>query len=103
VHGAAQGSSARRKADERTRDEYRDRLYEIADKAISGIERILENPEDDKVLLAASKDVLDRVGLGAVQKNLNLNADVDAGVNVDDEIEGLVVRVVEKRKEERSA
>lgn len=61
-------------------------------KAMSRIEQIIDNPEDDKIGLAAAKDLLDRAGHGAVNKNLNINAEVNAGMDIDEQIEQMLVR-----------
>lgn len=88
VHGAAEGTPARAKASERILAEYEEWLEDATRKAMVGVSDILENPEDQKVLLSAAKDVLDRAGHGAVKKSMSINVDMD----VDAEIEGLLAR-----------
>jgi hypothetical protein len=45
-----------------------DRLAELIDPAIRRLEHLIDDADTDSVRLAAVKDVLDRVGLGARQK-----------------------------------
>lgn len=88
IHGAAIGTPARIKADERISAQYEEWLEEVTLRSMDGISDILENPEDQKVLLSAAKDVLDRAGHSAVKKTLNMNAQVD----IDAEIEELMAK-----------
>lgn len=87
VHGAAEGTPARAKAGERLVAEYEEWIEEAARGAMANITRILEDPEDDKVALAASRDVLDRSGFGAVRKSMNVNIDADGGLDIDAQID----------------
>lgn len=50
------------------RDAAKRRLLEMADPALAALSKIVTSSESDAVKLQAAKDILDRCGLGAVQK-----------------------------------
>jgi len=64
-----------------------DRLVKIVPNALGVIEQLLDAP-DDKVRLAAAKDILDRAGLTA-----RVKVEGEFTVTMDDEIERLLTRL----------
>ena len=50
-------------------------LEEIAPQALDTLEKTMHTADDDKLRVSCAKDLLDRAGYGAVQKNVNVNID----------------------------
>lgn len=51
------------------RDAAHARLMEMADSALFALAQIVESSDSDQTKLQAAKDILDRVGLGAIHKS----------------------------------
>lgn len=80
----------RAKADRVVGEQVLEQLKQMVPKALARIEQIIDDPTDDKVALAAARDILDRAGHSAVHK-------VEAGTpgsfdGVDQRIEDLLSR-----------
>lgn len=74
-------------------------LEDFVDDAIRTVRDIMKDETaDDKIRLAAARDILDRCGFKPVQRNVNVNVDVDF-TNVDDEIETMLAKRAELRQQ----
>lgn len=69
IHGVTRGSLAREQADANLALDVQARIAAMVPKAMARVEQIIDQPLDDKVALAAAKDILDRAGHGAVHKH----------------------------------
>lgn len=68
-------------------------LREVAPVCLEQVERLMYNAKSEKVRLSAAQDLLDRAGYGAVNKNLNVNANANVphGTMTDDELKRLIL------------
>lgn len=64
------------------------RLASIVPRALDVVHELLENSPDDRVRLAAAKDILDRAGMSP-----RIKVDGEFTITVDDEIERLIERL----------
>lgn len=76
--------------------DFAQRLQALVPEALGKVAQIMRDGDDDRVELAAAKDILDRAGYGAVQRSLNVTVNI-SGVDVDQEIESMLARRAELR------